>query len=109
MNFSVVSLNIIISALCVVVSLLVIPINAQKEEVEWLYPPGLSNDVFGQAFGPDFYGGIGPGIGDQGPPGLGPQGPPGFGQQGPPPQGQEPPGQGPIGGGDNRGYKVSDR
>lgn len=100
----------IISVLCVVVSLLVvIPINAQKDEVEWLYPPGLSNDVFGQAFGPpDFYGGIGPGIGDQGPPGLGPQGPPGFGQpQGP--QGQEPPGQGPIGGGDNRGYKVSDR
>lgn len=56
---------------------------AQKDDVEWLFPPGTanSNDVFNQAFGPpDFFGG----------PGL--QGPPGIG----------------IGGG-GQGYKVRDR
>lgn len=76
--------NKILSALCLVC--LLINVNAQKDDVEWLFPPG-ANDVFNQAFGPpDFFG---PPQGPQGlgPPGLGgPQG--GLDPQGP--QGGQP-------------------
>lgn len=77
-------------SLLVTFSLLV---NAQKDDVEWLFPPSAgTNDVFyNQAFGPPDY--FGPG-GLPGSPGI--QGPPGIGGIGG--------GGGPIGGGP--GYKV---
>lgn len=84
----------ILSVVCVI-TMLALPANAQKDDVEWLYPPGPSNDIFNQAFGPpDFFGPAGPGQDPFGGQGQGPLG-----------GGQGPPGQGPIGG-NSPGYKV---
>lgn len=85
--------------LCLICAILTHPANAQKDDVEWLYPPGLSNDVFNQGFPQDFFG-------PPPPPGI-PQGPPGG--QGLPGIGG---GGGGIGGGgggpgNNPGYKVN--
>ena len=75
-----VSRNKILFGLTLISLHTLIVVHAQKDDVEWLFPPGPTNDVFNQPFGPmDFFG-------------------PQPGLSGP---------QGPIGGGGGPGYKVS--